>query len=84
MAFSAFTSEIFYMKHFIFVCYFFAITNSFAQSPQRIKYNFNSSWKVFVGNEKGAETSAYNDAFLLQKYNADSENVSALPSAQKA
>lgn len=29
---------------------------------QRTKYNFNSSWKVFVGDAKGAELPAFDDA----------------------
>ena len=29
---------------------------------QRTKYNFNSDWKVFVGDEKGAEVPDFNDA----------------------
>src|SRR5215203_3748018 len=29
---------------------------------QRAKYNFNSNWKVFVGDAQGAELPAFNDA----------------------
>ena len=29
---------------------------------QRTRYNFNSSWKVFVGDAKGAEAMEFNDA----------------------
>src|SRR5687767_4032052 len=35
--------------------------HSFSQSA-RMKYNFNSSWKVFVGDAKGAEAPSFNDA----------------------
>src|SRR5262245_56158864 len=31
------------------------------RSP-RVKYNFNSGWKVFVGDPKGAETVAFDDS----------------------
>src|SRR3982750_339484 len=31
-------------------------------NAQRTKYNFNSNWKVFVGDAKGAEAAEFNDA----------------------
>jgi hypothetical protein len=34
----------------------------FNVSAQRVKYNFNSGWKVKVGDEAGAEAPAFNDA----------------------
>ena len=33
-----------------------------AQSGTRVKYNFNSDWKVFVGDVHGAESLAFDDA----------------------
>lgn len=33
-----------------------------AQSVQRTKYNFNSGWKIFVGDTSGAEAPGFNDA----------------------
>ena len=38
------------------------ITNTFISNAQRVKYNFNSDWKVFVGDAKEAETPGFNDA----------------------
>ena len=35
--------------------------NFSAKSP-RVKYNFNSGWKLFVGDPKGAENPSFNDA----------------------
>jgi len=32
-----------------------------AQTANRVKYNFNPSWRVFVGDVKGAETPGFND-----------------------
>src|SRR5215210_3154817 len=48
---------------FIFFCAF-VITNAlFAQNtPQRSKYNFNSGWKLFVGDAKEASAPTFNDA----------------------
>jgi hypothetical protein len=34
---------------------------SFQSFAQRIKYNFNSDWKVYVGNATGAENPAFDD-----------------------
>ncbi len=41
----------------------FMIVVSFALSvhAQRIKYNFNPGWKVFVGDAPGADKPAFND-----------------------
>ncbi|HEX8315801.1 MAG TPA: beta-galactosidase, partial [Flavisolibacter sp.] len=41
---------------------FLFILNAIVTSAQRAKYNFNSDWKVFVGDAKGAEAPAFNDA----------------------
>ena len=35
---------------------------SFASFAQRAKYNFNSNWKVFVGDAQGAEQPGFDDA----------------------
>ncbi|HEY4148943.1 MAG TPA: DUF4982 domain-containing protein [Chitinophagaceae bacterium] len=45
------------------VSLFFIIAVSFALSvhAQRIKYNFNSDWKVFVGDAPGADKPGFND-----------------------
>lgn len=40
----------------------FALSGFFTGIAQRSKYNFNSDWKVFVGDAKGAEASAFDDA----------------------
>lgn len=48
-------------KIFFFILSIISFTNSFAQT-QRIKYNFNSDWKVYVGDAKGAEGNVFNDA----------------------
>ena len=36
----------------------------FANAPksERVKYNFNSDWKVFVGDAKGADTPSFDDS----------------------
>lgn len=39
----------------------FASANSLAEEP-RVKYNFNASWKVFVGDLEGADQIGFNDA----------------------
>ena len=47
------------MKHFIKICIailFFAV---FAEA--RTTYNFNSDWKFFIGDEKGAENPSFDD-----------------------
>lgn len=41
---------------------FILIFISCATFAQRSKYNFNSGWKVFVGDAKGAEDAAFDDA----------------------
>ncbi|MGB8190372.1 MAG: sugar-binding domain-containing protein, partial [Chitinophagaceae bacterium] len=39
------------------------LTGCFATSfSQRMKYNFNSSWKVFAGDATGAEAPGFDDA----------------------
>ena len=46
------------------ICLFFAVT-TVAKVPvtsARVKYNFNSNWKVFVGDPKGAETNSFDDS----------------------
>ncbi|MBC7913491.1 MAG: glycoside hydrolase family 2 protein [Pyrinomonadaceae bacterium] len=50
------------MKKFIALYLFIAIaaSHSFAQS-NRIKYNFNPGWKLYAGDEKGAELPAFDD-----------------------
>jgi beta-galactosidase len=49
------------MKHFSLL-FFFSIALSFAfAQTQRTKYNFNSDWKVFVGDPKGADVTAFSD-----------------------
>ena len=35
--------------------------NAAAQTPGRIKYNFNPAWKLYVGDTVGAESPAFND-----------------------
>lgn len=45
---------------FIIIC-LFQIAIIDAQSL-RVKYNFNSDWKVYVGDAKGAEVPSFNDA----------------------
>ncbi len=44
---------------FIFLSVFF--TSILAQTKDRTKYNFNSSWKLFVGDIEGAQSSNFND-----------------------
>ncbi|MBC7889788.1 MAG: DUF4982 domain-containing protein [Ferruginibacter sp.] len=41
---------------------FFVTCLSAHSYAQRVKYNFNSDWKVFTGDAKGAEANAFNDA----------------------
>lgn len=36
--------------------------NAFADDPDRKRYNFNSDWKVYVGDLEGAENVQFNDA----------------------
>src|SRR5436309_3119805 len=52
------------MKHsLLFICCLIIVSTSDAQStPQRVKYNFNSNWKVFAGDAQGAEAQAFDDA----------------------
>lgn len=38
-----------------------AVTTQGADNP-RVKYNFNSSWKLYVGNAQGAETTSFDDS----------------------
>src|SRR5688572_33333525 len=45
-------------KTFLTVVFISLFINSFSQ---RTKYNFNSDWKVFVGDAKGAESPEFND-----------------------
>jgi hypothetical protein len=45
----------------VFYCMFLATGLLVAQSS-RVKYNFNSDWKVFVGDAKGAEVGSFSDA----------------------
>ena len=45
----------------IAIC-FILIVNCHLGLAQRTKYNFNSDWKVFAGDAKGAEATAFNDA----------------------
>ena len=47
----------FFSKCLIIACIFLAETSI----AQRAKYNFNSDWKVFVGDAKGAEVNNFND-----------------------
>ncbi len=46
------------IKRYLFLCFLLLSTYAFAQ---RQKYNFNSSWKVFVGDDSTAITKNYND-----------------------
>ena len=46
---------------FFFILCIISFKNSFSQT-QRTKYNFNSDWKVYVGDAKGAEAVSFNDA----------------------
>ena len=47
----------------LFAGIFLFYSNLGAQVPAtRAKYNFNSSWKVFVGDPEGAEAPGFNDA----------------------
>src|SRR5437868_4258870 len=46
---------------FLFFCVLL-ITNASIAQPARTKYNFNSSWKVFVGDAKGADAVNFDDA----------------------
>jgi hypothetical protein len=46
-----------------FACAFIVTGPLFAQSTaSRVKYNFNSDWKVFVGDVNGAEAATFSDA----------------------
>ncbi len=42
--------------------FLFMLVTCFAGMAQRMKYNFNSDWKVWVGDTSGAETAQFNDA----------------------
>lgn len=42
--------------------FFLLFVISVSASAQRAKYNFNSDWKVYVGDTTGAEAVAFNDA----------------------
>lgn len=44
---------------FVFI---FSAVNVFAQEFSRVKYNFNSDWKLFVGDANGAENPNFADA----------------------
>jgi beta-galactosidase len=48
------------MKILLLACLTLLLTNSL--SAQRVKYNFNSNWKVYVGDAKGADETSFNDA----------------------
>lgn len=53
------------IKHlFLVICYTLVLSNAiFAQNRlQRTKFNFNSDWKVFVGDKKEATASDFDDA----------------------
>ena len=43
-----------------FIIYFCAITILFANN--RVKYNFNPQWKLYIGDPKGAEGVDFNDS----------------------
>src|SRR5215213_7357502 len=45
---------------------FMLLLNVCAALAQRMKYNFNSNWKVFVGDAKGAEQPEFDDASWKQ------------------
>ncbi|HEX6181278.1 MAG TPA: DUF4982 domain-containing protein [Chitinophagaceae bacterium] len=47
-------------RRIVFLLIIFCL--SFASFAQRVKYNFNSDWKVFVGDPKGAEQTGFDDA----------------------
>ena len=47
----------------ILSCFLLLVSlNITAQPVQRMKYNFNTDWKVFVGDPKGAEIPGFDDA----------------------
>jgi hypothetical protein len=46
----------------VLVIFVSSISAGHAQAGARVSYNFNSDWKVFVGDAKGAETNAFDDA----------------------
>jgi hypothetical protein len=48
-------------KKFLFVVCLLTASILFAQS-QHVKYNFNTDWKVFVGNAKGGDAVSFSDA----------------------
>ena len=53
------------MKHLLnYFFYVLLLSGTLHAQPtvQRFKYNFNSDWSVFVGDAKGAEAIAFNDA----------------------
>ncbi len=45
----------------LFILYLLTAAITFSQQ-QRVKYNFNSDWKVFVGDPKGSDEATFNDA----------------------
>ena len=54
------------MKHLLIVLFIiFKVSVTFAadfsEKTPRVKYNFNSDWKLFLGNAKGAESVDFND-----------------------
>src|SRR5687768_5507995 len=50
-----------FLHYFFHLILFTGAVHAQTTSP-RIKYNFNSDWKVFTGDAKGAEAALYNDA----------------------
>ena len=46
----------------IFCFTFFVFQKSIATPSPRITYNFNSDWKLYVGDISGAEKPDFNDA----------------------
>ena len=50
------------IKKFSHLIVFFLGTSVLFAQVQRIKYNFNSDWKVFVGDSKDADALSFSDA----------------------
>ena len=51
------------IEFLVFVC-LFAVASAFAFAPPspRARYNFNSDWRLFVGDPAGAERSDFDDS----------------------
>ncbi len=54
------------MKPVKIIFFLLLVVGIFSSSAQRAKYNFNSNWRVFVGDAKGAEAIDFDDALWTE------------------